>query len=197
MSQYRDHRDAARHRVDALESKLAERDAALAAQGAELAEREAEVVRLRRELDRAGTTLGPHRAKPVSDAWTGRVVGAAVGLSMLAAILGVVVMRGAPASVVVVSAPTLADPAVVASPPSPEIAAPVEAPRVPRFDRVPFEASTDEEILRRQLEPKVWSGHASVDEIRMLKAICSHMGDHACRDRAAAMLATRADRPGL
>jgi hypothetical protein len=27
-----------------------------------------------------------------------------------------------------------------------------------------------------------------VDEIRMLKAICSHMGDHACRNRAAEML---------
>ena len=41
---------------------------------------------------------------------------------------------------------------------------------------------------RKQLEPKVWGGRGSVDDIRMLKAICSHMGDHACRNRAAEML---------
>jgi serine/threonine protein kinase len=46
----------------------------------------------------------------------------------------------------------------------------------------------DEEKTRRALEPKVWSGQASLDEIRMLKAICSHMGDHACRNRANEML---------
>jgi hypothetical protein len=46
----------------------------------------------------------------------------------------------------------------------------------------------DEEALRRQLEPKVYGGRASVDEIRMLKAICSHLGNRQCRDRAAAML---------
>jgi hypothetical protein len=34
----------------------------------------------------------------------------------------------------------------------------------------------------------VWGGKASIDEIRMLKAICSHMGDRACRDRANTML---------
>jgi hypothetical protein len=41
---------------------------------------------------------------------------------------------------------------------------------------------------RKALEPKVWGGKASVDEIRMLRAICSHLGDRACRDRASAML---------
>jgi len=41
---------------------------------------------------------------------------------------------------------------------------------------------------RKALEPKVWGGKASAEEIRMLRAICSHMGDRACRDRAAAML---------
>jgi hypothetical protein len=46
----------------------------------------------------------------------------------------------------------------------------------------------DEAAIRRGLEGKVWSGKATVDEIRMLKAICSHMGDRACRDRASAML---------
>ncbi len=45
-----------------------------------------------------------------------------------------------------------------------------------------------EAVMRRQLEPKVWGGRASIDEIKMLKAICGHMGDHACRSRASAML---------
>jgi uncharacterized coiled-coil protein SlyX len=93
MSQYRDDRDAARHRIEALEAKLADRDAELAAQGDALADREAEIVRLRRELWRVGTTVAPGRLMPASSAWTGRVVGAAVGLSALAAILGAMVMR--------------------------------------------------------------------------------------------------------
>lgn len=41
---------------------------------------------------------------------------------------------------------------------------------------------------RRNLEPKVWGGKASIEEIRMLRAICIHLGDSACRDRATAML---------
>ncbi|MEZ4295379.1 MAG: FHA domain-containing protein [Polyangiaceae bacterium] len=48
--------------------------------------------------------------------------------------------------------------------------------------------AVDEAAIRRALEPKVWAGKASEAEIRMLKAICSHMGDRACRDRAAAAL---------
>jgi ABC transport system ATP-binding/permease protein len=42
--------------------------------------------------------------------------------------------------------------------------------------------------MRKQLEPRVWGGRASVEDIRMLKAICGHMGDHACRSRASEML---------
>jgi len=42
---------------------------------------------------------------------------------------------------------------------------------------------------RAALEPRVFSGRASPDEIRMLKAICKHQGDRACSDRAAALLA--------
>ncbi len=41
---------------------------------------------------------------------------------------------------------------------------------------------------RKALEPKVWSGKASPEEIKLLRAICSHIGDRACRDRASAML---------
>jgi pSer/pThr/pTyr-binding forkhead associated (FHA) protein len=45
-----------------------------------------------------------------------------------------------------------------------------------------------EDAQRKALEPKVFGGRASVDEIRMLKAICSHLGNRDCRDRASAML---------
>jgi hypothetical protein len=34
----------------------------------------------------------------------------------------------------------------------------------------------------------VWGGHASLDEIKMLKAICVHMRDPVCRARAEGML---------
>jgi ABC transport system ATP-binding/permease protein len=41
---------------------------------------------------------------------------------------------------------------------------------------------------RKRLEPRVWSGKASIDDIKMLRAICAHMGDDTCRARAQAML---------
>jgi len=44
---------------------------------------------------------------------------------------------------------------------------------------------------RAALEPRVFGGRASPDEIRMLKAICKHQGDRACSDRAAALLANQ------
>jgi ABC transport system ATP-binding/permease protein len=50
-----------------------------------------------------------------------------------------------------------------------------------------FDASSYPE-KRKRLEPKVWSGKASIDEIKLLKAICNHMGDDSCRARAQAML---------
>jgi hypothetical protein len=47
---------------------------------------------------------------------------------------------------------------------------------------------SQEAQMRKQLEPRVWGGRASVEDIKMLKAICGHMGDHACRNRAAEIL---------
>jgi pSer/pThr/pTyr-binding forkhead associated (FHA) protein len=41
---------------------------------------------------------------------------------------------------------------------------------------------------RRVLEPKVWAGKATIDEIKLLRAMCSHDGDRLCRDRANTML---------
>lgn len=48
--------------------------------------------------------------------------------------------------------------------------------------------SSSYEKQKKALEPKVWSGKASVDEIKLLKAICTHLGDRACRERAQTML---------
>lgn len=42
---------------------------------------------------------------------------------------------------------------------------------------------------RKMLEPRVWSGRATVDEVRMLKAICKHQKDSACVGRANQILA--------
>lgn len=44
---------------------------------------------------------------------------------------------------------------------------------------------------RDELDAKLQKGNASVDEIRTLKAICSHLGDEVCRDRAAAALVAK------
>ncbi len=51
----------------------------------------------------------------------------------------------------------------------------------------------NEERMRPGLESKVWGGQASIEEIRMLKAICSRMGDHGCRDRAYEILKKQQD----
>jgi pSer/pThr/pTyr-binding forkhead associated (FHA) protein len=45
-----------------------------------------------------------------------------------------------------------------------------------------------EDAQRKALEPKVFGGRGTIDDIKMLKAICSHLGNRDCRDRAAALL---------
>ncbi|AUX47284.1 uncharacterized protein SOCE26_088020 [Sorangium cellulosum] len=57
MSQYRDELEAARRRVDTLEAKVRERDAALEVRELELAEREAEIAMLRRSAGEAAPPL--------------------------------------------------------------------------------------------------------------------------------------------
>jgi pSer/pThr/pTyr-binding forkhead associated (FHA) protein len=44
---------------------------------------------------------------------------------------------------------------------------------------------------RAQLEPRVFGGRASPEEIRMLRAICKHMGDRVCVDRTTALLTSQ------
>ena len=228
MSQYRDDRDAARQRVEALEAKLAERDREIEDKGRVIAERDEEIARLRREVELTGAA---GRRKPAQARWAVRLVGLAVGVAGVAMALGVWVIRAprgnpapapaltladpakvarVPEPVIEPPAPTLADPAKVArvpdpvaEPPAPTLADPVKVARVPDPVAEPPSppspspsapspaggpSDVDADTLRAQLEPKVWAGRASVDEIRMLKAICSHQGDRDCRDRAAKLI---------
>ena len=50
-----------------------------------------------------------------------------------------------------------------------------------------------EDARRKALEPKVFGGRGTIDDIRMLKAICAHLGNHECRDRASALLKKKLD----
>lgn len=47
---------------------------------------------------------------------------------------------------------------------------------------------SEEEQQRKQLEAKVFQGKATVDEIKMLSALCFHLQNKECRDRANALL---------
>jgi hypothetical protein len=49
--------------------------------------------------------------------------------------------------------------------------------------------------MRAQLEPKAWAGNATPDELKLLRALCSYIGDRACRDRAAALLKAQPQAP--
>lgn len=196
MSQYRDDRDAARLRIEALEGALSEREAELAALQRKLSMHEAELVRLRREILAHGGER--RRALPRG----ARLAGLCLSLAVILGGLGVFVLRrSAPVSVsvqpapAVVEAPILADPGTMLGQQEglAETAAPLET-FTPRPDgRVWGEtlhglAPAKLEAMRRTLEPRVFGGRAGVDEIKMLKAICAHQGDRPCRDRAAAAL---------
>jgi hypothetical protein len=64
-------------------------------------------------------------------------------------------------------------------------------PPLPPLSVVPDAGSPsplDEAADRRRLEQKVFAGRGSVEDIKMLKAICSHMGDSTCRHRAQVLL---------
>jgi len=184
MSQYRNDRDAARQRIADLEVRLAEREAALSAQDVAVAERDAEIARLRHHLVLAGI-LG-HRLRPVHSALGTRMVVLAVAVAGAALGMGILALRAPrPVIVEVVPAPNAAAPQPILADPA-DVTIGV-APVVD--DGAGAEAaSPDEREMRRQLEPKVYAGRGTVEEIRMLKAICAHQGDRACRDRAAALL---------
>jgi hypothetical protein len=68
---------------------------------------------------------------------------------------------------------------------------PAADPASGRTTDLALQGRDGEAKARAALEPRVFGGHASADEIRMLKAICKHQGDRACSDRAAALLANQ------
>ncbi len=251
MSQYRDDHAAARHRIEALEASLAERDTELARRGEALAEREEEILRLEGELDRAGIAR-PRRPSAVhGGAMASRVV--ATSTAIVTAAMGLTAVRlsaqsaAAPPSVFLApmaapltlspthpqaapeQAPIHADP-VVQSPVdwmarSPEATAqgavesPNEAaPAAPGSRPIDFKVWTpdspdaqleaytlrggpvappSEAAIRRSLEAKVRSDRASVDEVKRLLAVCSHMGDRPCREMAQLYLQNRLLRDAL
>jgi ABC transport system ATP-binding/permease protein len=97
-----------------------------------------------------------------------------------------------PAAAKTVSRPVLAanpfdTPAAEAAPTKPAAAATAS----PRTTDLALQGSDGEAKARAQLEPRVWAGKATTEEIRMLRAICRHMGDRACADRASTVLANQ------
>lgn len=82
------------------------------------------------------------------------------------------------------TAPTTTDTAPKPPPPPvPTTTAPKDEPR-----KDMLKGSEGEERARKMLEPRVWGGRATVDEIKMLRAICRHQRDSACSARCTAML---------
>jgi hypothetical protein len=182
MSQYRDDLDAARRRIEALETRVAEGDAELARRATALVAREEEILRLQRELELAGG-LGPRHMRSVSAAWASRIVGAATGLAVVVAGAGVVLVRSSaaassqgtgetPEALAFEQPPIHADPLVshAVDWASQETVETPSAVPVPANGEVP-----------RQMDGRVWGGRPAADESRMRKGICAERGDPACR----------------
>jgi hypothetical protein len=216
MSQYRDDRAAARHRIQALEASVAERDAELAQREAALAQRDEHIGRLERELERAGGTA-PRRPGSTGAARASRFVGAATSLAIVGAGMSLAAVRSKPTVTVAPTpmflpppvAPMHADPFVgsvdwaaqptdapgAATAPTEPPSAPARAGDAhdPKARSIDFKVwdqggAPAEDGMRRTLEAKAWSGRATADDLRILKALCSHAGDRECRTRAQAAL---------
>jgi hypothetical protein len=181
MSQYRDDRAAAQLRIEALEARLAEREAELSTQGAQLAARDEEIQRLERDLACAGV-LGPRRMRSMNAAWASRIVGMASALGVATAATGGWLARSVP--VVAPAQAAVEQPAL--EPPEAINADPLVGNGLDYTP--PSDSAETENRVRRELEQRVWGDRASVDDARMLKAICRHQSDRACMERARAAL---------
>jgi hypothetical protein len=80
------------------------------------------------------------------------------------------------------------DPYVPPPPPRPAANPEPPEPKTAPASELALQGRDGETRARAQLEPKVWSGKATPDEVRLLKAICRHQGDRSCSERAAALL---------
>ncbi len=81
--------------------------------------------------------------------------------------------------------PVTATSPVAAPPPAPT---PPEAP-ASRANELALQGPEGEAKARAQLEARVANGRATPDDLRLLRAICKHMGDRGCSDRASALIA--------
>ncbi len=66
-------------------------------------------------------------------------------------------------------------------------AAPTATPTTGGGSSIPGSLAA-EDAQRKALEIKVFGGRGTIDDIKMLRAICGHLGNRECRDRASAML---------
>jgi hypothetical protein len=169
---YRDDQEAARHRLESLEEKLAERDAELEQHKDEIAERDREIARLARELRTAGTAriVAPRRNSAARF-----VVAGAMSSAVIAGMIGFLsVHRAATREVTFADFP----------PPTMPLAAPrtdSETPTLMLADPLPdavlgAEAQLGEREQARQLLDKVVSGTYSREELQRLSQLCKRLG---------------------
>jgi uncharacterized coiled-coil protein SlyX len=187
MSQYRDDQEAARHRLESLEEKLAARDAELESHKQEIAERDREISRLARELRSAGTQRIVTSRR---NSGARLMVAGAMSAAIVAGMIGFLSVRRAAVEPMVTFAEL----------PSPQLplAAPHLDTQVAEHDQLAREnRELREKIDRSRLEAevnaltrKVTSGSASASEVERFLELskrlgpASHAGDAAANDSA-------------
>jgi hypothetical protein len=196
MSSYRDDHNAAVLRINTLEAKLREQEAALLAREAEIAERDAEIARLKEAAP------GEKPPLPFSSATAPRAAatlfGLGLGVLFIAGAAGYFRMSGRshcgfdrhrrnskPVAPMVIQAP-----AAVHRSQAPEVHIQFMDPPAQAVEEAKDEADAffEDVEARAELEEKVFEGNATAKEIRLLKKICTRIGDVDCRERADAML---------
>lgn len=196
MSSYRDDHNAAVLRINTLEAKLRERDATLAALEAEIAERDAEIARLK------DASPGERPPLPFSSATAPRAAATLFGLG-----LGVLFIASAVGYFRVsgrshcgfnrhqryskpVPSMVIPDPAAVHRSRAPEIQIQFMEPpdQAAEEAKEGSDAFFEDVETHADLEAKLFEGTATRAEMRLLKKICTRIGDVDCRERAEAML---------
>jgi hypothetical protein len=103
--------------------------------------------------------------------------------------------KSAPPEIADAGAPPVASPALTLADPTPAEPVPAEppAPEAPVASALPIpsgrkDAERDVAAMRQALEARLASGSATVEEIRMLRALCRHQNDRDCVKRTTARL---------
>jgi hypothetical protein len=174
---YRDDQEAARHRLESLEEKLAERDAELEQHKHEIADRDREISRLAHELRGAGTARIVMSRRNSGARF---MVAGAMSAALVAGLLGFVSVHRT----------TMAPAVTFAELPPPMM--PLAAPRldVPRpaltladpIAKAPDPSVSDEERAEAsRLIAKVASGNYSAEELRRASQLCQRLGKNCGR----------------